>query len=60
MELGYLHHKFLGQPILGKEEFDANTVDANFKRIGAGLSQRNSRVVFLSFLAVDAVLWWVP
>ena len=54
MELEYLHHKFLGQPILGKEEFDAN-----FKRIEPGFIRRNSRVGFLSFLAVDAVMWWV-
>ena len=56
MELGYLHHKFLGQSILGKEEFE----DANFKRIEPEFIRRNSRVGFLSFLAIDAVLWWVP
>ena len=32
MELGYLHHKFLGQPILGKGKFDAN-----FERIDLDL-----------------------
>ena len=33
---------------------------ANFKRIRPGFIRRNSRVGFLSFLAVDAALWWVP
>ena len=55
MELGYLHYKFLGQPILDKEE-----LDANLKRIEPGFMRRNSRVGFLSFNAVDAVWWWVP
>ena len=45
-----MHHKFRVHPILGKEEFDAN-----FKSIGPGFIRQNSRVGFLSFLAVDAV-----
>ena len=48
------------KPIVISRVGSGPTVDATFKRIRPGFIRRNSRVGFLPFLAVDAVLWWVP